>query len=247
MGVIPYLSSSSSNSIRCCPPIPRPSQTSGTPTTTDSMSRIFMFSTGGILGVQSWPGNLCFQRLFLFPRPQLDIFSRHFSWCRAITHRASSSLSVRHWAHERTALPQMRFPIPEYCSQCCIMLLSPLCSLHVDRDELLSSTPGHQKFVKSLHFPANVAVHKNHGTTVGSQVEILIDVLCVQFLVHCTELCVHQRVVHTEIDFGHFLRGIEIAKLHRRESTHHWVHSNFWSIHCPLAVCFTAKALQSHC
>ena len=63
----------------------------GTPTSVNSMSRIFMlllFSIRGTLRVHAYSGNLCFQWIFIFANSHSDIPTGHFNcfdvnanWC----------------------------------------------------------------------------------------------------------------------------------------------------------------------
>ena len=82
--------------------------TSSTPTSVNSMSRIVMFrflSTCGVLGIHSCPGNLSFQGLFIFIVRHLDIFTWYFNWLNVITIWGQIRVQSVLWTCERTALP----------------------------------------------------------------------------------------------------------------------------------------------
>ena len=74
-GAIFSFSSSCSTSIQCCPTDSTTSDTSSTPNSVNSMSRIFMFLllSNGRLGVQSCPGNFWIRGCL----PRLRSSSRH--------------------------------------------------------------------------------------------------------------------------------------------------------------------------
>ena len=68
---------------------------SGTPTTVNNMSRIFMFlflsDSWNLSGFLLWEFNACFQWFFLFVVSHADIFTEHFNWFDA----PPSPLNVR--------------------------------------------------------------------------------------------------------------------------------------------------------
>ena len=73
---------------------------------------------------------------------------------------------------------------------------------YVDKNELFPSVPTHQSFEVYPLFLGNFAVHWNHQTTDGYQVERNLDVLCTRFVHHCTKLCLHQWIFLSEISFN---------------------------------------------
>ena len=141
-------------------------ETNTTPTSVDSMSRIFMFlllSTGGIIEVQSGLRNFCFQRFFFFLAPHLEIFTWHFNWLDVSTNWRQFPCSQCSLGLRAPLLCHIRFPTSENCSENCSHWCPPWTFsvqvefqdvvLDVDRDELLSSMPVHQTFEVYLSFP----------------------------------------------------------------------------------------------
>ena len=89
-----------------------------TPTSVDSMPRLFMFlclATGGILGAQSYPGNFCFQGFFLFIIPTSSPGT------------SIGSMSSPFVGFTSALLSHTRFPTAEKCSRCWFPLTSPPC------------------------------------------------------------------------------------------------------------------------
>ena len=104
----------------------------GTPTSVNSMSRIFMFlfiSTHRILRIHSHSGNLCLQWFFIFVIPQSDVFTVHLIWFDVITNWCHITIKNLRWTHERALLCHACFPTAESCSQDYWFLwVSRLCS-----------------------------------------------------------------------------------------------------------------------
>ena len=100
--------SSSHNPIGCCPPNSTTFDTSNTPTSVRSMSRMFLFlflSTRGILGIHSCSGNLHFHWFFIFHH--FDVFTWRSTWFSVITKK--SSISSKFNGSVFTAAPVSKF------------------------------------------------------------------------------------------------------------------------------------------
>ena len=97
-----------------------------------------------------------------------------------------------------------------------------MCVIHVDTSELLSSVLAHQLFDVYPQFLCIFAVcktHQNHHHIPNRN----LDVLHMQLLPHCKELCVHPCLFRTVTGLRHFRRSLENAKFHHQECTHHWL------------------------
>ena len=77
--------------------------------------------------------------------------------------------------------------------------------------ELCSSIPNHQFLDMNSHFLTNLAVSRNHETTVVSQTNISL-LLCTRSLQHCTTLCAHRHVFSSEIEANSFHQTFKVPR-----------------------------------